>query len=65
VKSTSLPMVLSIAIFSFGVITVLLVIVDLATGGRIKDTDSLLPKYGNYNPNILFPIFILSGMFGE
>jgi hypothetical protein len=54
--------ILSIVVFSFGLTTILPIIVDRATGGHVKTFEG--PAiYGNYSPDALFPIFFLSGRF--
>jgi hypothetical protein len=42
--------------------TVILLIVDAATGGRIKQPSDKTPVYGTYHPNAIFPIYMLSGI---
>jgi len=46
-------------VFSFGVISAVLLIADAATGGKLKfNTPDNKTKYGNWNPNGLFPIYM-------
>lgn len=54
--------VLVAAICSFALMTVILLIVDAATGGRIKLPSDKTPVYGTYHPNAIFPIYMFSGM---
>ena len=61
VKFLSTQTVLSIAVFSFSLITAILLIVDRATGGKIKGRNDPEPIYGDYPIDTLFPIFVLSG----
>jgi hypothetical protein len=41
----------------------ILLIVDKATGGRMKQASDNKPIYGSYNPNGIFPIYMTTGMF--
>jgi hypothetical protein len=41
--------------------TLLLIIIDQATGGQIKLSEQSLPTYGHYTPDILFPIYMAIG----
>lgn len=43
--------------------TCILLIVDRSTGGRLKTPADLTPIYGNWDPNVLFPIYMLTGIF--
>jgi hypothetical protein len=63
VKSSSTQIVLSTVVLVFGAMTILLIITDRATGGRIKGSGDSMPTYGDYNPDILFPVFFISGFF--
>jgi hypothetical protein len=54
--------ILSIVVFSFGLTTILPIIVDRATGGHVAKVGGPA-VYGNYSPDALFPIFFLSGSF--
>jgi hypothetical protein len=42
--------------------TVILLIVDAATGGKIKPKGSSKVLYGDWNPNAIFVIWTLSGI---
>ncbi|KAF9260758.1 hypothetical protein L218DRAFT_572536 [Marasmius fiardii PR-910] len=55
--------VLSTAVFVFGLISAILLIVDGSTGGvmRFRSANNRT-KYGTWNPNGLFPIYIISGV---
>jgi hypothetical protein len=53
---------LSGVVIVFGVFTIIPIIIDRATGGHIKGLGELGPTYGTYNPDILFPIFMTSGI---
>lgn len=60
--------VLSSAIFVFGIFTAILMVVDAATGGRIKPKD-FVPEhkddfsyYGRYNTDGIIPIFCVTGI---
>lgn len=55
--------VLGVAIICFGVMTTLLLIIDAATGGRVKRSTDKTPVYGTYNPNGIFPIYMITGIF--
>ncbi|KAF9474513.1 MFS general substrate transporter [Pholiota conissans] len=54
--------VLSSAIFLFGLMTVILLIVDAATGGEFKKPGAKTPSYGSWNPNLIFVTWTLSGI---
>jgi MFS family permease len=54
--------VLSAAVFIFGLISCILLICDAATGGKVKMANGGKTKYGSWNPNGLFPIYIISGI---
>jgi hypothetical protein len=72
--------VLSYAVLTFGLISAIVLVVDAATGGKIKFATAdnkvkygteLLPCWslhvaeqlaGNWDPNGLFPIYIISGV---
>ena len=60
--------VLSVSIFLFAPFTAVLMIVDAATGGRIKPTnfqpahDSDFSYYGRYNTNWIIPIYCITGI---
>ena len=62
VKTASTKVTLSGAVMLFGAFTLTPILVDYATGGRIKDSGELLPTYGTYPVDILFLIFMISGM---
>lgn len=61
--------VLSCAILTFGLLSALLLIVDAATGGRIKPKDwskthdaDDFGYYGSYNTHAIIPIFCVTGV---
>ena len=54
--------VLSYAVLTFGLISMTLLICDAATGGKPKILNGGKQKYGTWNPNGLFPIYIISGV---
>jgi hypothetical protein len=54
--------VLTAAIIFFGLMTMILLIVDAATHGKIKPKASAKPIYGTWNPNAIFIIWTLSGI---
>ena len=60
--------VLSVAVLLFAPFTAILMIVDAATGGRIKPTnfmplhDNDFSYYGNYNTNWIIPIYCFTGI---
>lgn len=54
-------MTLSSTVVIFGLFVVIPIIIDRATGGRIKGEGDMLPTYGTYTPDLLFPIFMISG----
>ena len=60
--------VLSLSIFLFALLTALLMIIDAATGGKIKPTN-FYPMfehdyryYGNYPTSLIIPIYCLTGI---
>ncbi|KAF8154282.1 major facilitator superfamily domain-containing protein [Crassisporium funariophilum] len=54
--------VLAGAIFLFGIMTVILLVVDAATGGKMKAAGAKKPSYGDWNPNLIFVVWTLSGI---
>jgi MFS family permease len=54
--------VLSAGIFLFGLMTAILLIVDAATGGKVKPANAKTPIYGSWNPNLIFVVWTLSGI---
>ncbi|KAF8313949.1 major facilitator superfamily domain-containing protein [Cantharellus anzutake] len=63
VKKLPTRTILASAILIFAIMSALLLIVDGATGGRIKSTTpNKQVKYGDWNPNGLFPIYIVAGI---
>ncbi|KAF4636112.1 hypothetical protein G7Y89_g1975 [Cudoniella acicularis] len=69
IKCWPTKMVLSAAIFVFGLLTAILLIVDAGTGGRIKPLDwdkthssDDWSYYGRYNTNGIIPIYCIAGI---
>ena len=60
--------VLSISIFNFALFTALLMIIDAATGGKIKPSNFVgmnendFSYYGNYPTNLIIPIYCATGV---
>ncbi|PWY99501.1 hypothetical protein BCV70DRAFT_119590 [Testicularia cyperi] len=55
--------VLATAVFTFGLIATIPLIADAATGGVLKfKTANNKTKYGSWDPNGLFPIYVVSGI---
>ncbi|CAF3233028.1 unnamed protein product [Rotaria sp. Silwood2] len=60
--------VLSISIFSFALFTALLMIIDAATGGKIKPSnfqamhENDFSYYGKYPTNVIIPIYCITGI---
>ncbi|KAL0574381.1 hypothetical protein V5O48_007582 [Marasmius crinis-equi] len=55
--------VLSTAVFVFGLVSAILLVVDASTGGVMKfRTSDNKTRYGTWNPNGLFPIYVVSGV---
>lgn len=54
--------VLACAVLAFGVISAVLLIADAATGGKPKNMNGGKEKYGSWDPDGLFPIYIISGI---
>ena len=54
---------MSVAILMFGLITTLFLIIDAATGGKIRSsTANNKVHYGTWSPNALFPLYMISGI---
>lgn len=69
VKRYPTRLVLSGAIFVFGILTAVLLVVDAGTGGHLqpkgwveKKKDNRYTYYGNYNTDGIIPIFCFSGI---
>jgi len=54
--------VLAGAIFLFGLMTIILLIVDASTGGKMKPPGAKTPLYGDWNPNLIFVVWTLAGI---
>jgi len=54
--------VLTGAILLFGLMTIILLIVDAATGGKLKESASAKPHYGDWDPNVIFIVWTLAGI---
>ncbi|KAG8802983.1 hypothetical protein FRC17_006295 [Serendipita sp. 399] len=54
--------VLAAAILVFGLITTLFLIIDAATGGKPRLNNGDKIKYGSWDPNALFPLYMISGI---
>ncbi|KAF9445895.1 MFS general substrate transporter [Macrolepiota fuliginosa MF-IS2] len=54
--------VLSGAIILFGLMTMILLIVDAATGGKMKPSSAKAAIYGDWNPNLIFVVWTLAGI---
>jgi hypothetical protein len=54
--------VLAGAIFLFGLMTVILLIVDAATGGKLRPKGAKTPSYGDWHPNLIFVVWTLAGI---
>ncbi|CCA73644.1 hypothetical protein PIIN_07597 [Serendipita indica DSM 11827] len=54
--------VLATAILVFGLTTSLLLILDACTGGKPKFLNGGKLKYGTWDPNLLFPLYMVSGI---
>lgn len=57
--------VLAIVVFSFAFMTTPLLVIDRASGGSIQSASASFPHYGDYSPNILFPIFMTTGIYSS
>ncbi|KAG8794707.1 hypothetical protein FRC16_010385 [Serendipita sp. 398] len=62
VKKFPTRSVLATAIFVFGSITILFLIIDAATGGKPRIANGGQLHYGTWNPNALFPLYMISGI---
>jgi hypothetical protein len=65
IKRFPTRLVLSVAIFCFGILTAVLLIVDGSTGGRLKPKGAKsddFSYYGNYNTDGIIPIYCFTGI---
>lgn len=66
IKRWPTRLVLSCAIVMFGLLTAILLIVDAATGGRIRPSsitdDEDFSYYGDYNTDGMIPIYTIAGI---
>ncbi|GME24676.1 Major facilitator superfamily domain general substrate transporter [Neofusicoccum parvum] len=66
IKRWPTRLVLSCAIIAFGLLTAILLIVDAATGGRIRPSsvtdDEDFSYYGDYNTDGMIPIYTIAGI---
>ena len=65
IKRFPTKLVLAVAVFCFGILTAILLIVDGATGGRLKPAGARADDfsyYGDYNTDGIIPIFCLTGI---
>ena len=69
VKRYPTRLVLSGAIFVFGILTAILLVVDAGTGGHLQPKGFVVPKknprytyYGDYNTDGIIPIFCITGI---
>jgi hypothetical protein len=53
--------VLAAAVWGFALMTTILLIVDAATGGSIRQPGKAV-DYGSWNPNAIFPVWGLAGV---
>jgi MFS family permease len=54
--------VLAFGVLLFALMTTILLIVDAATGGKLKPANQTKPIYGSWNPNLIFVVWTLSGI---
>lgn len=54
--------VLSVSVLFFSLMTTVLLVVDAATGGKMRGSASSPTHYGSWNPNAIFIIWTLSGV---
>lgn len=65
IKRFPTRVVLSVAVFLFGLLAAVLLIVDAATGGRFKPagaSDKDFSYYGKYNTDGIIPIYCIAGV---
>lgn len=68
IKRFPTKLVLAVAIFCFGLLTAILLIVDAATGGTFKpngwdpQNENDFGYYGTYNTDAIIPIYCISGI---
>ncbi|CAG7855231.1 SubName: Full=Uncharacterized protein {ECO:0000313/EMBL:CCA73644.1} [Serendipita indica DSM 11827] len=62
IKRFATRSVLATAILVFGLTTSLLLILDACTGGKPKFLNGGKLKYGTWDPNLLFPLYMVSGI---
>lgn len=60
IKAYPTRTVLATAIWGFGLLTMILLIVDAATGGKIATNG--VKHYGSYDPVGIYPIYCASGI---
>lgn len=61
VKMYPIRSVLTVAIFVFGILSALVMIIDGATGGQIR-APGQGPTFGSWTPDVLFPIYCAAGI---
>lgn len=54
--------VLTGSIIVFALMTIILLIVDAATGGKMKPPGAKTPLYGDWDPNVIFIVWTLAGI---
>ncbi|KAK0434497.1 hypothetical protein EV421DRAFT_1339633 [Armillaria borealis] len=54
--------VLGVSVLFFSLMTMILLVVDAATGGKMRESASSPTHYGSWNPNAIFIIWTLSGV---
>ncbi|KAG7439275.1 uncharacterized protein BT62DRAFT_770006 [Guyanagaster necrorhizus] len=54
--------VLGVSVLFFSLMTMILLVVDAATGGKMRESANSPTHYGSWNPNAIFIIWTLSGV---
>ncbi|KAG8849638.1 hypothetical protein FRB91_009722, partial [Serendipita sp. 411] len=62
VKGFPARSVMATAILIFGLVTILFMVIDAGTGGKPKIANGNQVKYGTWNPNGLFPLYMIAGI---
>ena len=65
IKRYPTKLVLSVAVFTFGLLTIVLLVVDAGTGGRFRPKGAKsndFSYYGKYNTDGIIPIFCFTGI---
>lgn len=63
IKHMPIRVILAAAVVAFGVVSAIIMVMDAATGGQIKfRTENNTTAYGEWHPNLMYPVFTIAGM---